>query len=300
MIRELRTLLAVARHGSFAKAAKYIGLTQAAVSAQMQRLEEDLGSTLFDRTARSATLNELGQRTVERAEEIIKLYGNLSSHGELPYAVGKVTVGAIESAQAGALVDALVLFHARMQDCRVRILPARSLSLLGTVDSGEVDLGVMVRPPYALPQELHWRTVATQPFRLVVHRSVRGRDWRAVLESEPFVRYERTSFGGRQAEQFLQRHKVAVNDAVELNDLHGMLRLVASRIGVALMPVSSSMQASWPPSVRAIDLGAETFHREVGVVYREDRLQRVQVREFVDCVSTAFAREAGGVVQALR
>ncbi|HBP77708.1 MAG TPA: LysR family transcriptional regulator, partial [Halomonas sp.] len=43
MIRELKTLIAVAQHGTFAAAGQHIGLTQAAVSAQMKRLEAALG-----------------------------------------------------------------------------------------------------------------------------------------------------------------------------------------------------------------------------------------------------------------
>ena len=74
MIRELRTFVVVARDGTFAGAGQRIGLTQAAVSAQMQRLENELGFTLFDRTGRSARLNSMGHETLTRAEEILRLY----------------------------------------------------------------------------------------------------------------------------------------------------------------------------------------------------------------------------------
>ena len=50
MLRELKTFLAVARHGSFAAAGLHIGLTQSAVSAQILNLEQALGIRLFDRT----------------------------------------------------------------------------------------------------------------------------------------------------------------------------------------------------------------------------------------------------------
>ena len=54
MLRELQTFLAVVRYGSFASAGANIGLTQSAVSAQIHRLEEELGLALFDRSGRSA------------------------------------------------------------------------------------------------------------------------------------------------------------------------------------------------------------------------------------------------------
>ena len=88
MIRELKTLIAVTREGTFAAAGQKVGLTQAAVSAQMKRLEEELGFLLFDRTGRSARLNRMGRQTVERAQELVRLYGALgarTSESEAPY-----------------------------------------------------------------------------------------------------------------------------------------------------------------------------------------------------------------------
>lgn len=66
--------MAVAREGTFASAGEKIGLTQAAVSAQMQRLEAELGFQLFDRTGRSARLNAMGHQTLAQAQELLRLY----------------------------------------------------------------------------------------------------------------------------------------------------------------------------------------------------------------------------------
>ena len=75
MIRELKTLIAVAQHGTFAAAGQHIGLTQAAVSAQMKRLEAALGVALFERSGRAAVLTKRGQETLQQAQALIALYG---------------------------------------------------------------------------------------------------------------------------------------------------------------------------------------------------------------------------------
>ena len=70
MIKELKTFLAVVRFGTFAAAGARTGLTQSAVSAQIQRLEEELGAPLFDRTGRSARLNPAGEEAVAMAQQV--------------------------------------------------------------------------------------------------------------------------------------------------------------------------------------------------------------------------------------
>ena len=74
MIRELKTLIAVAQEGTFAAAGNKIGLTQAAVSAQMKRLEQELGIALFERKGRAAILTQRGQETLKQAHTLLTLY----------------------------------------------------------------------------------------------------------------------------------------------------------------------------------------------------------------------------------
>lgn len=100
MLRELKTFIAVARHGTFAGAGERIGLTQSAVSAQIQRLEESLGFQLFDRTGRSATLNAAGRDALALAEHIVTLYDRLGEQASGSEQRGLVRIGAIASVQA--------------------------------------------------------------------------------------------------------------------------------------------------------------------------------------------------------
>jgi len=55
-LRHLRTVVAIARHGSFTKAGAELHLAQSAVSQQLSRLEAELGITLFTRSSRSVDL----------------------------------------------------------------------------------------------------------------------------------------------------------------------------------------------------------------------------------------------------
>jgi DNA-binding transcriptional LysR family regulator len=286
MLRELRTFIAVCRHGTFASAGAHIGLTQSAVSAQIHRLEQELGYALFDRTGRSARLNGAGRQALALAEEMIALYARLAEHGGAAQAQGMVRVGAIASAQTSFLPDAIAAFRDELPGWRVQIVPGVSLNLLGQVDAGELDIAVMIRPPFALPSELEWRSLAVEPFVLLAPSSARAHTWRALIESEPFIRYDRGSFGGRLVDRFLRRSRIAVRDAVELDELQGIVQLVSRGLGVALVPRTAA-QRGWPRGVVELDLGDDTFHREIGLVERASHSRQPIASRLAECIGEA-------------
>ena len=287
MIRELKTLVAVARTGTFAKAGDQIGLTQAAVSAQMQRLEAALGFPLFDRSARAARLNPRGQQVVEQAQELIRQYASLGSRASGSPAMSVVNVGAIASVQRSMLPDVLAKFHREVADCRVRIVPGVSVQLLDAVDAGEIDLALVIRPPFSLQSDLRWTTLAHEPFRLLVPRRVEGQDWSGLLATQPFIRYDRASLGGRQVDRFLRTAHLQVRDVFEVDELEAMVALVAKGVGVALVPQTASFRR-WPAAVRAIDLGERTFHRDIGLVHRSGRQLGDAARRLVEMVCASY------------
>lgn len=267
MIRELKTLVAVAQHGTFASAGQHIGLTQAAVSAQMKRLEAELGVALFERSGRAALLTQRGRETLQQAQALLALYGTLGASSAGQGAATRVTLGAIASSQRSLLPSVLAHFHRQFPECRSRVVPGLSLALMNQVDAGELDMAVIIRPPFSLHSDLRWQPLAHEPFRLLVPRRLTTDDWRALLTRQPFVRYDRASFGGRQVDRFLRDNHCHVRDVCEVDELDAIIQLVANGVGVALVPQPSALRR-WPAGVRAIDLKEHTFHRDIGIVHR--------------------------------
>lgn len=265
MLRELQTFMAVVRYGTFANAAAHIGLTQSAVSAQIQRLEEELGYPLFDRTGRSANLNSNGREALAIAEEMMSVYSKFGRNVSSPK-TGLIRIGSIASVQVTFLTDALAEFWNVNPGYRIRLVPGLSLNLLGQVDAGEVDIAVMIKPPFALPSDLRWRVLFNEPFVLLAPQKLADRDWFELLENEPFIRYDRGSFGGRLVDQFLRRSRISVREAIELDELQAIAQLVRRGVGVALLPLSKSLTV--PRGVVTKDLGDATFYREIGLVER--------------------------------
>lgn len=291
MIRELKTFLTVAREGTFAAAGNKIGLTQAAVSAQMQRLEADLNFSLFDRTGRNARLNQKGLQLVSQAQELLALYEGLGERVSRASPVKTVTVGAIASVQRTLLPDALTLFNPQKSGCRIRVVPGLSMDLINLVDAGEIDMAAVLSPPFPLPAGLQWSTLANEPFHLVVPKSVTGNDIAGLLTGQPFIRYDRSSFGGRQVDRFLRQMNLEVIEICEVDELEAILKLVSNGMGVALLPRIAAWHR-WPSSVRAISLGQQVFYRKVGLIHRPLESMDDDVRRISEHIIKLARRES--------
>ena len=148
-------------------------------------------------------------------------------------------------------------------------------------------MAAIIRPPFSLHADLRWTTLAQEPFRLLVPRKVRGDDWAELLASRPFIRYDRSSFGGRQVERFLRSAHVSVQDVCEVDELDAIVKLVSNGVGIALVPQTAAHR-KWPAAVRAIDLAGHTFHRDIGLVHRPMRSLGEPARLLARLVCSAY------------
>ncbi|CAM3170733.1 LysR family transcriptional regulator [Ectopseudomonas mendocina] len=272
MLRELKTFVTVARHGTFAAAGQRVGLTQSAVSAQMRVLEQNLGVRLFDRSGRSAVLSAGGRHALPLAEQILGLYAQMAVPTALAEWQGELKIGAIATVQTGLLPEALVRFRTQAARVELKLVPGVSLDLLGQVDAGELDLAVLIRPPFELPKELMQVPLAREPFVLIVPPGLPGDDPLQLLREQPFVRYDRRSFGGRQVERFLREQRLTPREALELDELEAIVRMVECGLGVSLIP-RAGLWCNRPQALRVLELGELTFHRELVATLRRAQRQ---------------------------
>ena len=148
-LSQLRTFLAVARTGSFTKAAGDVWLTQSAVSRQMKDLERSLGTALFDRFGRGVHLTAAGRCLLEHAEATLRKAEDARraveeiEDGE----AGELRLGATVTA-ANYLLPALLATY-RREHPRVRLVlsPASTLRLLKQLRRNELDLAILGHVP---------------------------------------------------------------------------------------------------------------------------------------------------------
>lgn len=141
----LRTLVAIADHETFGAAAEAVQRTQSAVTQQMQRLEEQLGLTLFERQGRSKLLTRHGKKLLEYARQLLTINDEalrMLREGDL---TGSLRIGAPHDV-ADTILPVLLSHIARSSPAlRLEIHVGRSPFLMESLRRGEIDLTVSTR-----------------------------------------------------------------------------------------------------------------------------------------------------------
>jgi DNA-binding transcriptional LysR family regulator len=223
-IRSLKTLIAVADHGSFAAAGSAVGISQSAVSLQMKGLEGRLGRRLFDRNHRPPLLNAEGRALVSRAREVVRQWEGLADSFKAP--AGSLGLGAIPTVISGVLPQALVRLRAESPKLKIRLTTGLSHELEQLVDKQRLDAAVVTQPREVAP-ELCWYPFAREPLVVIAPDGTPGDSDRALLEGPPFIRFRRFAWAGQLIDAEIGRRGIAVKPQMEIDSLEGIALLVA-------------------------------------------------------------------------
>ncbi|WP_243465985.1 LysR substrate-binding domain-containing protein [Sodalis glossinidius] len=159
----------------------------------------------------------------------------------------------------------LLRLRCQAPDLETQIVPGVSFNLLNQVEAGNIDLAVVIKPDFVLTKDLYSEPLLREPFVLVAPPDMAGDDPLALLRDAPFIRYDRTSFGGRRVSQFLRQQRLTPKIALEIDEIDAIVRMVEHNLAVAL----AGQWRERADHVRIVPLGESlTFYRELIVVMR--------------------------------
>ncbi|NTU71273.1 MAG: LysR family transcriptional regulator [Coriobacteriia bacterium] len=143
-ISQLRTFLAVIEHGSFSDAAKALGISQPAVTMQIQSLEGDLGVTLLDRRYRRIDLTEAGRLLVPHARKTVaEVQSARDAIEQLSGEVGgRLEIAASTTPGVYVVPRLLGAFDARYPKVDVSVSVHDTAEVVERVEDGRAQLGV--------------------------------------------------------------------------------------------------------------------------------------------------------------
>jgi DNA-binding transcriptional LysR family regulator len=264
-LRHLRYFIAVAEQLSFRGAAERLQMAQPPLSAQIKRLESELGVRLFERTTRSVSLTPAGKVFLEEARAVLAAAAQAEQRAKEAQRglAGTLRLGLIAPLTNAWLAGILRAFHHRFPGVQISPFELTSAEQLRRLRTRELDAGLL-RPPVAAP-ELESRFVWESPQILALpagHRLAGKRrlEWRD-FHNEGLVMLNPEAQHGFYDTFFAQCAKAGAKPrpAQYANDAQTKLWLISAGFGIA--PISAALAEvkrpglvvrSFPPGLPAV------------------------------------------------
>jgi DNA-binding transcriptional LysR family regulator len=263
----LESFVMVVEHGSVAEAARRLNLTAAAVTQRIRALEREIGTALVSRSGRTVRATEAGVAVLSRAQSLLREVRDLRVVANEQNFAGELSLGAVSSALTGILPPILSRLAVAHPAMKIYINPGISSELYRQVIEGELDAAVIVEPQFVLPKTCGWAIWREEPLLLLAHRGITDRDAHRILATEPFLRYDRKQWGGRQADNYLQLAGIRPHDRYELDSLEAISVMVDRGLGVSIVP---DWAPPWPEGLvlTKLPLPLPFPKRHLGLVWR--------------------------------
>jgi len=303
-IRQLRYFVAVARAGSFTRAARMLRVAQPALSQQIHALEEETGVILIERSNRTRGLTDAGESFLVRAErilaEILDAGEELGAHAG--GSRGTVRIGcALQTLVEGRLPPLLAEFRARYPGVRILFREVHTRQVLRLLARGEVDLGLVhlartgSAPPVGMEGasgEITLLQLYREPLLLIVgpghhlaNRAVAAFD---EVRDEPFVAFRAGATVRRIVAAVAEQRGFAPRIAFSTASMSTVRALVSAGLGVAVVPESALDAAG--PKLHAIRFSGARLERIVTLARNSSRYESAAVGAMRQLLSERLRR----------
>ncbi|WP_426453199.1 LysR family transcriptional regulator [Paenibacillus sp. S-38] len=283
---QLQYFLAVARLEHVTEAARSLHVTQSSLSKTIQRLEEDLGAPLFDRTGRKLRLNEFGSTFLRRAERaLFELEQGKQELRDLSSPEHRTLELAVTT--ASTLPQILREFRTKRPHVPIHVQMLSMQEMVTLLHRGEVDFCLSSPPLHA--DDIECQIVYTDPILVAVPKGHRlaGRSSVSLNEirDESFVGVKK-GYGIRnfvdavcQSVGFVPKYVYEGDEPARLS------ALVEADIGLAFIP--STARNAWEP-IHYLQVEDHGLVREIALLWHKSRYISGAALEFREVVADYF------------
>src|SRR5882724_2163291 len=245
-LRQIRSFLSIAETLHFGRTAELIHLSQPALSLQIRALEEEVGVRLFDRNRRKTALTAAGSAfrddaaaALSQLDQAIRK-ARLAAKGKL----GRLRIGFISTAGSEIVPNIIRQFSGLNPEVEFSLRAITTADQVRMLETGSLDIGFL-RLPIGGHSALDVVTVHRERFVLAVpvsHKLAKRKRVRLrEVAGQDFVMYERTYAPGFHDSivGILRDAGIVPNVSQTAGEIPTLISLVASRIGITILPASA-------------------------------------------------------------
>ena len=272
LLAQIEGFLEIARLGNMRRAADALLISQPALTARLQALEEELAAPLFKRTHTGMVMTLAGRAFLPHADRAIEAIRSGSSLvRELEHGiVGELALAVAPAVSAYVLPELLARFTERHPDVRLRVRTGHSEEIVDLVVRGEVELGIVrklrdarVRSRPLYEDELVLVARPDHPFASAGTVDV------GEISHVQLILFDRTSSYYEVTNALFRTAGVVPRGITEVDNIEAAKRMVDRGLGVALLPGTAVADALSAGSLKEIALGgATTIRRQIVAVER--------------------------------
>jgi DNA-binding transcriptional LysR family regulator len=231
-----------------------------------------------------------GEAVALRAAGLLRDLRDLRTLQDEEQPRGQLRLGVAQTAIATVLCDVLPALAQKYPELEIVVQKGSSAQVFAKLDAAEVDGAYMLHPPFRLSKSVVWRPLTAQRYVVIASSAETVADPLRLLRERPLVRYDRSLWSGRIAENYLRQQRIRPNDRIELDALDAIAVLAHRGIGVSLVP---DRALPWPGGLSIVRhaLPEPAPQRELGLLWpvasAHARLIRVVERETILVLSGA-------------
>ena len=289
-LRQLEVFEAIARLGSFTRAAEELHLTQPTVSMQIKKLTDAVGMPLFEQVGKKVYLTEAGRALQNFSREIFDQF----SHFEMLLAdlkglkQGRLRLGVITTAKY-FIPRLLGAFYRQYPGIDVAMKVSNRERILERLHNNEDDLYILGQPPEEID-------VIAEPFLdnpLIVLAPVDhplAREKNITLQrlaEEPFLVREAGSGTRIATEQLFARHNLKIRVRMELGSNEAIKQAVIGGLGISVLSRHTLPMDVTTEQIALLDVQGFPIERHWCAVYPRGKQLSVVAHTFVDYLKEA-------------
>jgi LysR family hydrogen peroxide-inducible transcriptional activator len=271
-LTELQYIVAAAQERHFGRAADRVFVTQPALSLAIKKLEEELGLTIFDRRQNRIELTAIGEQIVHQAQRVLEEAEQikiLATQGK-DHLSGPLRLGVIATVGPYILPDLVPLLNQRAPKMPLELEENLTLNLSGMLKSGKLDV-IMIALPFDEPG-IMTQALYDEPFKVLVPT---GHPWQKKklidsrqLGSEKVLLPHAGHCFRQQVLDACPELSRSDAEGWQGNSLETIRQMVASGLGITVLPSSALTPKYESKRLIAIELAKPVPGRRIGLAWR--------------------------------
>lgn len=170
-LTQLEYVLMLNKYGHFGKAAEACSVTQPTLSMQIQKLEEELGVVIFDRSKKPILLTDTGKKLIDQIKATLfeaKKITNIVQSDLSDTQSGELVLGVIPTVAPYLLPRLLPTLEEQYAGLKLRIMELQTQGILEALESDEIDVGILATP--INKSKVHELALYYEPFSVFCQR----------------------------------------------------------------------------------------------------------------------------------